>query len=54
MKKIVFAMGLIVSIFLGQNIYSQCNNRLLFQVGGFESDKVVNGFGCNGQKLGCF
>ena len=44
MKKIVFAMGLLVSIFLGQNIYSQCNNRLLFQVGGFESDKVVNGF----------
>ena len=44
MKKIVFAMGLLVSIFLGQNTYAQCNNKLMYQVGGFESDKVVNGF----------
>ena len=28
MKKIVFAMGLIVSIFLGQNIYAQCVDTL--------------------------
>ena len=44
MKKIVFAMGLLVSIFLDQNTYAQCNNKLMYQVGGFESDKVVNGF----------
>ena len=37
-------MGLLVSIFLGQNTYAQCNNKLMYQVGGFESDKVVNGF----------
>ena len=28
MKKIVFAMGLLVSIFLGQNIYAQCMDTL--------------------------
>ena len=28
MKKIVFAMGLLVSIFLGQNIYAQCVDTL--------------------------
>ena len=47
MKKIVFAMGLLVSIFLGQNIYAQCNNKLMYQVDGFESDKVVNGYAFN-------
>ena len=39
MKKIVFAMGLIVSIFLGRNIYAQCNDTLAFNV--FEFDRVI-------------
>ena len=45
MKKIVVIISFFLSILaIGQDAYSQCNNRLLFQVGGFESDKVVNGF----------
>ena len=37
MKKIVFAMGLLVSIFLGQNIYAQCMDTLSIKVSDFFS-----------------
>ena len=39
MKKIVFAMGLLVSIFLGQNTYAQCNDTLAFKV--FQFDRLI-------------
>ena len=37
MKKIVFAMGLLVSIFLGQNIYAQCMDTLTVRMDSFYS-----------------
>ena len=39
MKKIVFAMGLLVNIFLGQNTYAQCNDTLAFKV--FQFDRLI-------------